>query len=136
MANASVLTLSCVLVAATLPIVCAGIAKRSGFGKPRREGGFDNHDPRAWLSRQQGLPARANAAQSNSFEALPFFIGAVTLALITQAAPSRVDALAVAFIVCRLAYIATYLADKAALRSVVWSLGLAANIALLFSGVW
>ena len=64
----------CVLVAALLPIVCAGIAKWGTFGKPRRDGGFDNENPRAWLARQTDWRARANAAQANSFEALPFFI--------------------------------------------------------------
>ena len=62
----------CVLVAVFLPIVCAGIAKWGSFGKPRSQGGFDNVDPRAWLARQTGWRARANAAQANSFEALPF----------------------------------------------------------------
>ena len=70
----------CVFVAVLLPLVCAWLAKSGGFGKPRREGGYDNHDPRAWMARQTDWHARANAAQANSFEALPFFIGAVTIA--------------------------------------------------------
>ena len=53
----------CVLVAALLPIVCAWIAKQKGFGKPRREGGFDNHNPRQWLATLQGLPAQAGVGQ-------------------------------------------------------------------------
>ena len=40
----------CVLVAALLPYVCASLAKSGGVGKSRRDGGFDNHDPRAWLA--------------------------------------------------------------------------------------
>ena len=70
----------CVLIAALLPIACAGLAKWGMIGKPRREGGFDNNNPRAWLARQTDWRARANAAQANSFEALPFFIGAVIIA--------------------------------------------------------
>ena len=42
----------CVFVAVLLPLVCAWLAKSGGFGKPRREGGYDNHDPRAWMARQ------------------------------------------------------------------------------------
>ena len=49
----------CVLIAALLPIVCAGLAKWHGFGRPRREGGYDNVEPRAWLARQDGWRARA-----------------------------------------------------------------------------
>ena len=41
-----------VLVASIMPIACAGIAKSGMFGKPRREGGYDNDHPRAWLARQ------------------------------------------------------------------------------------
>ena len=44
----------CVLVAALLPYVCASLAKSGGVGKSRRDGGFDNHDPRAWLAQQKG----------------------------------------------------------------------------------
>ena len=49
----------CVLVAALLPYACASLAKSAGVGKSRRDGGFDNHDPRAWLAQQKGRHARA-----------------------------------------------------------------------------
>ena len=71
----------CVFVAALLPIGCAGVAKAGMFGKPRREGGYDNENPRVWLARQKDWRARANAAQANSFEALPFFMAAVIIDL-------------------------------------------------------
>ena len=70
----------CIIAAAVLPIVCAGLAKSKGFGKPRRAGGYDNHNPRAWLAGLSGWQARANAAQANSFEALPLFIAGVLAA--------------------------------------------------------
>lgn len=123
-----------VLVAALLPIVCAGIAKGGSFGKSVGSGGYDNHDPRAWLGRQRDWRARANAAQANSFEALPFFIGAVVLALQLGADPARVDLLAAIFVVLRIAYIGLYVADRAALRTLVWVGALGVNIAILFTG--
>ena len=95
----------CILIAALLPIVCVGIAKGGMFGKRRSEGGYDNHDPRAWLAKQTGYRARANAAQANSFEALPLFIAGVLIAQQTQARQGLVNALAVAFVVLRVAYI-------------------------------
>ncbi len=128
------LAYACILVAALLPIVCAGIAKSGKFGQPRSQGGYDNHDPRAWLARQTGHRARANAAQANSFEALPFFIGAVIVAHLTGGAQPLVDALAVAFIVLRVAYIVLYVADRDLLRSLVWVAGLGCCVALLFAG--
>jgi uncharacterized MAPEG superfamily protein len=124
----------CVLVAALLPIVCAGIAKWGAVGKSRREGGYDNNNPRDWLARQQDWRARANAAQTNSFEGLPFFIGAVVIAHQLGAAQARIDILAFVYIVLRLLYIMMYVANLANIRSVVWTLALLVNIAILFAG--
>ncbi|MDD5479176.1 MAPEG family protein [Rhodoferax sp.] len=124
----------CVLVAALLPIFCAGLAKWGTFSKPRRDGGFDNHNPRAWLAQQTDWRARANAAQANSFEALPFFIGAVVIAHQLGAYQTRLDLLAFVYVVLRLVYILMYVANLANLRSMVWGLALAMNVAILFVG--
>lgn len=129
------LAYGCVLVAALLPILCAGIAKWGLLGKPRREGGYDNHNPRAWLARQTDWRARANAAQANSFEALPFFIGAVIIAHQLHAPQTRLDILAFLFIFTRLVYILMYLADMATVRSLAWVVALGLNIAILLSGI-
>jgi uncharacterized MAPEG superfamily protein len=118
----------CVLVAALLPISCAWIAKAGRFGFR------ENRDPRAWLAQQSGWRARANAAQANSFEALPFFIGAVLIAHQVQAPQRWVDTLALAFIALRVVYIALYLADKATLRSLAWTGGVACCVALVLIG--
>lgn len=124
----------CILIAVLLPIACAGIAKSGKFSKPRREGGYDNHNPRAWLAKQTDWRARANAAQANSFEALPFFIGAVLVAHQLGANQARVDLLALLYIVTRILYVMLYLADNAKLRSVVWTIAFGLNIAILFAG--
>jgi uncharacterized MAPEG superfamily protein len=124
----------CVLIAALLPIVCAGLAKWGTFKKPRRDGGYDNHNPRAWLASQTDWRARANAAQANSFEALPFFIGAVVIAHQLHAPQTRLDILAVLFVVTRMLYIFMYVADMANARSLAWTVALLLNIAILFSG--
>jgi uncharacterized MAPEG superfamily protein len=123
---------ACILLACFLPIACAGIAKSRGFGKPRREGGFDNHSPRQWLAGLQGWQARAHAAQLNSFEALPLFIAGVLVAQQHHAAQHTVDALASAFIVLRIGFIWAYITDRANLRSVVWTLGLGCCVAQFF----
>jgi uncharacterized MAPEG superfamily protein len=121
------LALWCLMIAALLPIACAGIAKW-GFS------GFDNNNPRAWLARQQGWRARAHAAQLNSWEALAIFAAAVLTAHVVGAPQGRVDALAAGFVVARLAYVGCYLADRASLRSVVWLVGLGLSIALFIVG--
>ena len=124
----------CVLVAALLPIVCAGLAKWGMFGTPVSAGGYDNGNPRAWLARQADWRARANAAQANSFEALPFFIGAVIIAHQLGTHQARLDILAFVFVVLRLLYVMMYVAGLANVRSVVWTLALATNVAILFAG--
>lgn len=124
----------CLLVAALLPMLCAGLSKAGSFGKSRHQGGYDNHNPRAWLQQQKGWRARANAAQANTHEALPFFMAAVVIAHQLQAPQGWLDLLAAAFIALRLLYIALYVADFASLRSVVWGLALLVNIAILFAG--
>jgi uncharacterized MAPEG superfamily protein len=124
----------CVLIAALLPLACAWLAKSSGLGKSRKQGGFDNRDPRGWLARQTDWQARANAAQANSFEALPFFIGAVIIAHQLGAPQTRLDILALVFITLRVIYIAMYVAGLPTVRSAIWSLALLVNIAILFIG--
>jgi len=122
------------LVAALLPIVCAGIAKYGMMRIAPAKGGYDNNDPRAWLARQTDWRARANAAQANTFEAIPFFFAAVIIAHQLQASQGRLDMLAVVFVALRIVYIALYVGNKANARSIVWALALFINIGILFSG--
>jgi uncharacterized MAPEG superfamily protein len=129
------LILLCVLAAALMPIVCAGIAKSGKFGIARSEGGYDNHQPREWLAQQTGYRARANAAQANCFEALPFFVGAVAIALPAGVSLERIQWLALAWVALRAVYVVCYLADRQLVRSLVWIAAFGVNIALLFSAV-
>ncbi|OWQ47209.1 hypothetical protein CDL60_12625 [Roseateles noduli] len=122
----------CLIAVCLMPLLCAWLAKSRGMGKRRRDGGFDNHDPRGWLSRQTGWQARAHAAQQNSFEALPLFIAGVLAAQQMQHAQSRIDLLAIAFVVTRVVYVALYVADQPNLRSLAWAVGMALSIALFF----
>lgn len=124
----------CVLMAALLPLACSLIAKAGTYGIPRKQGGFDNHNPRAWLARQVDWRARANAAQANSFEALPLFIGAVLIAHQLGAHQARLDILAFMFVFLRIIYVMAYVADQAKLRSVIWSVAFAVNLGILFIG--
>lgn len=126
----------CILVAALLPIVCAGIAKSGRMKTPRREGGYDNEDPRAWLARQGDWRARANHAQANSFEALPFFFAAVIVAQQLGVVQHRLDLLAVAFVLLRVLYIYFYVSNRASLRSLAWLAALAVNIAIFLLGAF
>lgn len=124
----------CVLIAAFLPMLCSILAKSPDRSAPDKKGKFDNRDPRGWLARQTDWRARANAAQANSFEALPFFIGAVIIAHQLGAQQARVDILAMVWIVLRLMYIMFYVGGLATLRSLIWTLAVGVNLGIFFAG--
>ena len=124
----------CVLIAALLPMGCAWLAKSGSFGKSRKDGGFDNRDPRAWMARQTDWRARANAAQANSFEGLPFFIGAVIIAHLLGAGQTLLDMLALLYVMLRIFYIMMYVSVMPTVRSVVWAAAFLVNIGILFVG--
>ncbi len=126
------LALATIFIAALLPILCAGLAKRHGFGVHPREGGYDNRSPRDWLARQTGFSAWANAAQANSWEALPFYAAAVIVNHMLGAAGPLTDALALAFIVLRVLYVYLYVTGRQLARSSVWLLAWLVNVAIFF----
>jgi uncharacterized MAPEG superfamily protein len=122
----------CVLASFMLPVLTVGMAKASTARLSRKNGGYDNNNPREWAAKLTGWQQRAHAAERNGFEAMPLFAAAVILAqMAPQADLARIDMLAMAFIGIRLVYVAMYLMNQGALRTLVWTAGLATNIALL-----
>ena len=115
----------CVLFMGLFPYVAACIAKK-GFE------GYDNGMPREWLAKQTGFRARANAAQANLFESLPFFFAAIIIASIANAPRGRVDLLAIGFVIARIAYLICYVANWPTIRSIVWLAGLICVVAIFF----
>lgn len=115
----------CVLFMGLLPYVATGIAKK-GFE------GYDNGMPRQWLAKQIGFRARANAAQANLFESLPFFFVAVLITSIAKAPQNRIDLLAIGFVLARIAYLFCYVTNWPTARSIVWLAGLACVVAMFF----
>ena len=88
--------------------------------------------PRQWLAKQTGFRARANAAQANLFESLPFFFAAVIIASMANAPQGRVDLLAIEFVAARIAYLVCYVADWPTTRSVMWLAGIACVVSIFF----
>ncbi len=112
----------CILAAALLPYVSIGIAKY--------QRGYNNRSPREWEARLEGWRKRATHAHQNHFEAFAPFAAAVIVAHLARAPQGTIDLLAIAFVAVRVAYTAAYLADKPALRSLIWLAGLACVIGL------
>jgi uncharacterized MAPEG superfamily protein len=93
---------------------------------------FDNSRPRDPAFYDEPLGARALGAHQNGIEAFPFFAAAVLLAEF-RAGPQRlINELAILFLIVRIAYVFTYLGDRPTLRSILWSIGFAINIAIFF----
>lgn len=116
----------CVLVAGLLPIVSVSLAKAGVKG-------YDNRNPREWLSRLTGWQQRANAAQQNAWEAFALFSVAVILGTLGNAPSDRVDTLALVFVAARVVYLICYLADYALLRSLVWLVGFGCTLAIFLA---
>lgn len=115
----------CILIAAVLPYVWAGVGKSAVRG-------YDNRDPRGWVAKQTNpRTQRGNAAHLNAFEAFAPFTAGVLMAQAAGVDPGRIAALAVAFIVFRLLHGVFYLADKDVLRSLTWAAGIACVAALM-----
>lgn len=123
----------CVLIACLLPILTIAPAKIHGSRTSAKEGGYNNNRPRDWEATLTGWQKRAVAAHSNGFEALPLFIAAVVLAQQSHGNQTQIDYLAIAFIFLRIIYAVTYVMNKGAIRSLIWTAGLGVCIAMFFT---
>jgi uncharacterized MAPEG superfamily protein len=93
---------------------------------------FDNARPRDPAFYADPIRARALGAHLNGIEAFPFFAIAVLLAEFRTGPQRLIDELAVLFLIVRIAYVFTYLGDRPTLRSILWSIGFAINLAIFF----
>lgn len=122
---------TCVLIAAALPVLTMGLAKGSTAGKKRRDGGYDNNNPRTWANQLQGWQLRAKAAHDNGFEALPLFVFAVLAAQLAGIDQARTDLLAQAFVALRVLYVGVYLANVGIVRTLVWTAATGVAVAIM-----
>ena len=93
---------------------------------------FDNANPRDPAFYDDPIRSRALGAHQNGIETFPFFAIAVLLAEFRGGPQRFVNELAVLFLIVRIAYVFTYLGDRPTLRSILWGIGFAINIAIFF----
>ena len=93
---------------------------------------YDNARPRDPAFYEDALRARALGAHQNGIEAFPFFAAAVLLAEYRNAPQYLINELAVLFVIVRVAYVLTYVGNRPRLRSILWNIGFAINIAIFF----
>ena len=97
-----------------------------------RAGRFDNAKPRDPAFYEDPIATRALGAHQNGIESFPFFAAAVLLAEFRACPQNLINELAVLFVIVRIAYVFTYLGDRPTLRSILWAIGFAINIAIFF----
>ena len=118
-----------ILLFAFFNLFCAAAAKKAA-----NMHAAENHNPREILARATGKAARLNAAQQNGYEMLPLYAATIITAHATgEAAQGTINFWATLFLLSRVAYIWAYAQDKAAARSVIWSVGLVCVIALFIA---
>ena len=123
------LALWCVLLAAILPVLTAGVAKWGAAD-------FDNADPRGWASGLDGYRRRAFAAHQNGYEAFPLFAAAVLVAETHGSPRGLLDGLAGLYLALRLGYSAAYVADRPTVRSALWSVAFFVALAIFTLPAW
>lgn len=120
--------LACTLVLAIVQITLATGFKRQQDGLQwaagNREGGPDHYE---------GAAGRLARAQSNLFEALPIFIGAVLLAHVSQHETSLTDLGAGLFFWARLVYVPIYGFGLTPWRTIVWGISVVGLVLVLIS---
>ncbi len=113
----------CLLVAVLLPYVWAGVGvyyKRQQFGT------IDPNHPRAQSAALTDAGARANAAQLNSWEALPVFGAAVLVAHLAGADAGLSAVASLVFVASRVLHGSFYIRNLAPLRSLSFTVGFGA----------
>lgn len=120
----------CVLAAVLLYLLT--LAPFKVIGQPR----FDNQNPRDPEFWRSGIRARAQGAHINGIETFAFFAFAVLLAEFRHMPAARLDELAAAFVLLRLAFVAAYLLGWAWTRTVLWNVAFAINVAIFLMPLW
>jgi uncharacterized MAPEG superfamily protein len=117
------------LLAGALPYLFTLIAKAGAFSRR------DNHSTRDWQAKLTGWRQRAHWAHQNSFEIFPLFAAAVIVAHLAAPGNDRATLAAWAFVASRVVYGVCYITDVAALRSLVWFVGVGCIVALFSLGL-
>lgn len=104
----------CVFAGGLMPVLVVFIAKADER--------LDVHNPRDVHAVQTGLRKRAYGAHLNGLEAFPLFAAAVVTVTVRADPSVMLDAMAITWLVVRLAYTAAYLLDLARIRPALWAL--------------
>lgn len=116
-------------IVSILPILLAGIGN---FMRARQFGAFDNHNPRAQQAQLTGAGARVQAAQGNAWEALVVFGSSCFIGYASGLPLDSLSLVAMVFLLCRILHAVFYIADLAALRSLIFGVGSACCLYIVY----
>jgi uncharacterized MAPEG superfamily protein len=116
----------CVFASLMLTLLTIGSVKWLRYGR------FDNSRPRDPAFYEDPIAARVLGAHQNGLESFPFFAAAVLLAEFRACPQNLINELALLFVIVRIAYVFTYIGNRPTLRSILFGIGFAINVAIFF----
>jgi uncharacterized MAPEG superfamily protein len=114
----------CVFASLMLTLLTIGSVKWLRYGR------FDNSKPRDPAFYEDPIAARVLGAHQNGLESFPFFAAAVLLAEFRACPQNLINELALLFVIVRIAYVFTYIGNRPTLRSILFGIGFAINVAI------
>ncbi len=114
----------CMLIAAYIPWLCAGLAKRGGCKLARCQG--------------EGAVERLKAAERNSFEILPFFYASTLSCWLVSGGDVSgfMIFFVLLFVVARFAYVHFYCKDLSYFRRLSWAISVLAPTVLMLAALF
>ena len=117
-----------ILVAVLLPYIWSSLA---AYYKYKMDGKIDVNTPREQSARLDGAGKRANAAQSNAWEALGVYSACFLTAVVAGVEADQIKLLAILWVVFRVLHGASYVADIAKIRMFSFAAGMVCNILIV-----
>ena len=110
----------CLFILIWFPIL---LAWTTGYFRKVQLGSIDNNNPRAQYAKLQDVGERLVAAQTNTWEAIIIYMASILVVFLAGVDPSYMVLPCIAFVVCRVLYIAAYAANQGILRTLIYSVG-------------
>ena len=124
--------LMCLLIVAILPYVFTGAG---AYLRIKQFGSLDDQQPRVQALELRGTGARAYAAQHNAWEALAFFASADVVTHLVGVDPAKTALPLIIFVVARVLHGIVYIANLAALRTLIFVIGTGCVLHLFYLAI-
>ncbi len=110
----------CLNILILLPISLTWI---TAYFRKSQLGIIDNNNPRAQYAQLKGVGERLVAAQANTWESIIFFMASILAVYVAGVDLKYIAIPCITFVICRVLFIAAYVANQGVLRSVIFVVG-------------